>query len=164
MKTNHQFGLVIGRFQPPCLHHLTFLNEVINSGIKKLLIGVGESQILNSKNILTGAEVRSLLVPNLEKLNFPYKIIIIPDINNPSLYANYVKELLPEINQENTSLFTDNNYTSDCFVNYGHNFKTIKPTILDDRATHIRQMIINNNSAWQSLVPKNVIKFIKNRE
>jgi nicotinamide mononucleotide adenylyltransferase len=160
MKTKCQFGLVIGRFQPPCLHHFEFLRQVINSGIKKLLIGIGESKILDSRNFLTGEEVKSLLIPNLDKLNFPYELIIIPDINDPPNYADHVKTFFSQINESNTCLFTENNYTSDCFINYGHNFKVIKPKILPNRATDIRQMISDDNSSWQSLVPQNVVKFI----
>lgn len=163
METRYKFGLVIGRFQPPCLHHFDFLKQVINSGIKKILIGIGESKKIDSKNFLTGEQVKSLLVPNLNKLNFPYEIIIIPDINNPPKYADHVKTFFPQINEKNTSLFTENTYTSDCFINYGHNFKIVKPTILPVRATSVRQMIINKDSKWQTLVPQNVIQFIKNQ-
>lgn len=164
MKTNCEFGLIIGRFQPPSLHHLQFLDEVIHSGVKKMLIGIGESKTLDSRNFLTGVEVKSLLTPNLDKLNFPYEIIIIPDINNPPKYADHVKTFFPQINENNTCLFTENDYTSDCFINYGHHFQVIKPTILPTRATEIRQMIISNNPAWQSLVPENVVEYIKNKK
>lgn len=164
MFTTHHFGLIIGRFQPPCLHHLQFLNEVINSGIKKLLIGVGESIVLDSRNFLTGKEVISLLTPALDKLNFPYEIKIIPDINNPPKYANYVKTFFSEINEINTCLFTENDYTSNCFINYGHNFQIIKPKVLNTRATDVRQLISDNNPVWKTLVPKNVIDFIKNKK
>jgi len=158
-----QFGLIIGRFQPPCLHHFDFFNQAINHGIQKLLIGVGESKTLDSRNFLTAKEVKSLLIPNLDKLNFPYQIVIIPDINNPPKYADYVKTFFPEINENNTFLFTENTYTSDCFINYGHHFKIIKPKILPIHATEIRQMMTDNNSDWQKFVPPNVIKFIKNK-
>jgi len=164
MQNNFEFGLVIGRFQPPCFHHFQFLDQVIQSGVQKLLIGVGESKSLDSRNFLTGDEVKSLLIPNLDKLNFPYKLVIIPDINNPPLYTNYIKQFFPQINESNTCLFTDNTYTSDCFINYGHNFKIITPTILDNRATNIRQMINENDSTWQTLVPENVIKFLKTKK
>lgn len=164
MKTECEFGLVIGRFQPPCIHHFQFFDEVINSGIKKLLIGVGESKVLDSFNFLTGNEVKSLLISNLDKLNFPYELVIIPDINNPPKYADHVKKYFSQINENNTCLFTENNYTSDCFINYGHHFQVIKPTILPIRATDIRQMIVNNDPTWQTLVPKNVIEFIKNKK
>ena len=164
MSTTHHFGLVIGRFQPPCLHHFQFLNQVINSGIKKLLIGVGESISLDSRNFLKGEQVKSLLIPNLDKLNFPYEVIIIPDINNPPKYADYVKNFFPQITENNTCIFTENTYLSDCFINYGHNFKIIKPKIINTRATDVRQLISNNNPLWQTLVPKNVIDFIKNKK
>ena len=164
MKTECEFGLVIGRFQPPCLHHFQFLDEVINSGIKKLLIGVGKSKVLDDFNFLTGDEVESLLIPNLDKLNFPYKLVIIPDINNSPKYADHVKKYFSQINENNTCLFTENTYTSDCFINYGHHFQVIKPQILPTRATEIRQMMVDNNSTWQTLVPKNVVEFIKNKK
>lgn len=161
MKTNKHFGLIIGRFQPPCLHHLKFIQEVINSGVKELLIGIGDSGIVDDKNFLTAIQVKELLIPNLDQLNFPYQIKIIPDIHNPPKYANHVKTFFPFIDESNTCLFTDNTYTSECFTNYSHNFEHIIQNIFPVRATNIRQMIINNDSSWQSLVPQNVIDFIK---
>ena len=160
MNTNKKYGLIIGRFQPPCLHHLEFIKEVIKSGIKELLIGIGDSGTIDDNNFLTAAQIKDLLVPNLAQLDFPYQIQIIPDIHNPPEYADHVKTFFPQINESNTCLFTDNTYTSDCFTNYGHNFEHITQTILPVRATDIRQMIINNDSTWSSLVHKNVSEFI----
>ena len=160
MKTNKQFGLIIGRFQPPCLHHLGFIQEVINSGIQQLLIGVGDSGIIDDKNFLTAQQVKDLLIPNLDQLNFPYQIQIIPDIHNPPKYADHVKIFFPQINESNTCLFTDNSYTSDCFINYGHYFEHLTPTILPSRATDIRRMIINHDLSLKSLVPQNVADFV----
>ncbi|MFA5025628.1 MAG: hypothetical protein WC503_03930 [Candidatus Shapirobacteria bacterium] len=160
MKVNHQFGLIIGRFQPPCLHHFQFINEAISSGIQKLLIGVGESPSFDCRNFLTAVEVRSLLVPNLDQLNFPYQLVTIPDINDPVHYVEHVKNIYQFIDENNTCLFTENTYTSDCFINYGHNFKVVTPTILDNRATNVRQLMINNDRKWQKLVPKNVLEYI----
>ena len=161
MKTNKKYGLIIGRFQPPSLHHLDFIKEVINSGIKELLIGIGDSGVINDDNFLTADQVKDLLIPNLDYLKFPYQIKIIPDINNPSKYANHVMTFFSEINESNTCLFTDNNYTSDCFTNYGHKFEHITQPILPVRANQIRQLISDDDTKWQSLVPKNVEKFIQ---
>lgn len=160
MKINHQFGLIIGRFQPPCLHHFEFIKQVIDSGIQELLIGVGEAVDFDSRHFLTSSEVRSLLIPNLDNLNFPYRLLSIPDINDPKNYVNHVKNFFTEICEDNTCLFTENSYTSDCFVNYGHHFKTVFPIILDNRATNVRQLILNGDSSWKNLVPENVVKFI----
>lgn len=160
MKINYQYGLIIGRFQPPCLHHLAFINQVINSGVKELLIGIGDSDQIDSQNFLSAAEVNSLLTFNLNLLNFPYQLKIIPDIHNPPLYANHLKKYFPQINENNTCLFTDNNYTSDCFINYGHHYQVVIPKILPHRATEIRQLITKNNSDWQKLVPQNVLKYL----
>lgn len=160
METNKHFGLIIGRFQPPCLHHLEFFKEVINSGIKELVIGVGDSGVIDDKNFLSAHQVKDLLIPNLDQLNFPYQIQIIPDIHNPPKYADHVKTFFPFIDESNTCLFTDNPYTSDCFINYGHHFEHLIPTILSSRATNIRQMILENNPNWVKLVPENIVKFI----
>lgn len=164
VKSNKYFGLIIGRFQPPCLHHLEFIKEIINSGIKELLIGIGDAGVLDDKNFLTSTQVKELLIPNLNQLNFSYQIQSIPDIHNPPKYADHVKTFFPFINESNTCLFTDNNYTSDCFINYGHNFEHQVQTILPTRATDIRQMIISKDIRWQNLVPKNVVEFIKNHQ
>ena len=160
MKTNCQYGLVIGRFQPPCLHHLEFFKQVLNSGIKEILIGIGDAGVLDDKNFLTATQVKELLIPNLDKLNFPYQIQLIPDIHNPPKYADHVITFFSQINESNTCLFTDNNYTSDCFINYGHNFEHQIQTILPTRATDIRQMIINHDLSLNSLVPQNVADFV----
>ena len=160
MKTNKQYGLIIGRFQPPCLHHLEFFKEVIQSGIKELLIGVGDSGAVDDNNFLTASQVKDLLIPNLDQLKFLYQIKIIPDINNPPKYADYVMTFFPQIDESNTCLFTDNNYTSDCFTNYGHNFEHQVQTILPTRATEIRQMILNHDLSLNHLVPQNVADFI----
>ncbi len=160
MKTNKNFGFIIGRFQPPCLHHLEFLKEVINSGIKELLIGIGDSGNIDDKNFLTAIQVKNLLAPNLDQLNFPYQIQIVPDIHNPPKYADHVKTFFPFINESNTCLFTDNNYTSDCFINYGHNFQHVTQKILPTRATDIRQMISQKDPKISNFVPKNVFHFL----
>ena len=160
MKTNKQYGLIIGRFQPPCLHHLEFIKEVIDSGIKELLIGIGDAGIIDENNFLTANQVKNLLIPNLDKLNFPYQIQIIPDIHNPPKYTDHVKTLFPFIDESNTCLFTDNTYTSDCFTNYGHNFEHQIQTLLPIHATAIRQMISQKDFNLSNYIPDNVFKFL----
>ena len=161
MKTDKQFGLIIGRFQPPCLHHLQFINQVIKSGIKKLLIGIGDAGVIDDRNFLTAKQIETLLIPNLDLLNFPYEIKTISDINNPPKYADHVITFFTQINSSNTCLFTENEYLYNCFINYGHNFQLIKPKILPTRATDIRQLILNKKQKWHKFVPKNVSDFIK---
>jgi hypothetical protein len=109
---------------------LEFIKEVISSGVKELLIGIGDAGIIDENNFLTANQVKDLLIPNLDQLNFPYQIQIIPDIHNPPKYADHVKTFFPFIDESNTCLFTDNTYTSDCFTNYGHNFEHVTQTIL----------------------------------
>jgi len=160
MKVNYQFGLVIGRFQPPCLHHFEFLKEVKSFGISKLFLGIGKPKNLDSRHFLSSSEIETLLIPNLNKLEISYEIKVVPDIGNPPEYVNHVKNIFKEITENNTCLFTENTYTSECFVNYGHHFKVVTPTILDNRATNVRQLMIEGKTEWKDLVPKNVFEYL----
>lgn len=153
-------ALVIGRFQPLCNHHIAILTELVTKfKPKKILLGVGVSGVIDSRNFLTFDEVKDLLLPVLKQLKVDFEIKAIPDINNPPKYAKHVESIFPQINSKNTQIFTENTYTSDCFIQYGHNYQVITPTILPIRATEIRDLILKKGN-WQKHVPPHVAKFL----
>lgn len=157
----NSYALVIGRFQPPCNHHVSILTELIEKyHPKKILLGIGVSQKKDDRNFLDYEEVKKLMIPILNNLNIKYEIKPIPDINNPPKYCEHVKSIFTEINENNTILYTENTYTSDCFIKYNHNYQIIKPTILPIRATEIREMMLKNKN-WQQFVPHHVAKYLK---
>lgn len=165
MEKKYPQALVIGRFQPLCNHHVAMLTEVVKtSGVKKILLCIGVSNQFDEKNFLYPNEVKQTLIPVLKKLKISYEINYIPDIHNPPKYAGYIESFFPEINEENTQLFTENSYTTDCFINYGHNYKVVKPTVLPHKATEVRSLMVNNNSEWKNLVPPHVAELINKND
>lgn len=159
----NSYALVIGRFQPPCNHHVSILTELVEKyHPKKILLGIGVSQKKDDRNFLDYEEVKKLMIPILNNLNIKYEIKPIPDINNPPKYCEHVESIFTEINENNTFLYTENTYTSDCFIQYGHHYKVVTPTILPIRATEIREMMLKNKN-WQQFVPPHVAEYLKKR-
>lgn len=153
--------LVVGRFQPLCNHHVEMFKEAVRrSGVKKLLLGLGVSGQPDDKNFLDFNERQEMIIPVLNELGIEYEIRPISDINNPPKYGEHVESVFPEMNENNTQIFTENDYTIDCFINYGHNYKVIKPTTRSNRATNVRNLMINNNPEWKNLVPPHVVALI----
>lgn len=160
---NKPFALVIGRFQPPCNHHVSFFKEIIEKfHPQKIFFGVGVSGKIDDRNFLEYEEIRKLMIPILDSLNIAYEIKPVPDINNPPKYCDHVQSIFVDINENNTCLYTENTYTSDCFVNYGHKFKNITPTVLPMRATLVREMMLNKNNKWKNFVPFHVAEYLEN--
>jgi nicotinamide mononucleotide adenylyltransferase len=159
------FALVIGRFQPPCNHHVSMLQEIVKKfHPQKLFIGIGVSVKNDDKNFLQYEEVKELMILILNSLDIIYEIKPISDINNPPKYCDHVKSIFTKINEDNTCLYTENTYTSDCFINYGHKFEVILPTILPMRATLVREMMLNNKNEWKNNVPNHVVKYLEKRK
>lgn len=129
----------------------------------KIFLGIGVAKIVDERNWWGYNEIKEMITPIIRKLNIDYEIKPIPDINDSPKYGEHVATIFPEINESNTTLYTDNTYTSDCFVNFGHNYEVVKPTIQPGRATMVREMILKNEN-WQQFVPSNVAEFIERLE
>jgi len=155
-------ALIIGRFQPFSNNHMEVLETIKRDfGPKKILLGVGVSGKMDERNFLNFEEIKEMITPILNKLGVKYEIKAIPDINNPPKYARHVKLFFPEMNEDNTQIFTDNPYTGDCFDKHGNNYKVTMPKILSKiRATDVRKLMKEGEN-WEKLVPKPVAEYIK---
>lgn len=154
-------ALVIGRFQPLCNHHVGMLHQVVrDSGARKLLIGLGVSSEINDKNFLDFNERKDMLVPVLDQLGIDYEIKAIVDINNPPEYCAHVESFFPDMNESNTQIFTENDYTRDCFIQHGHNYRVVTPGPQSGKATQVRQFMCQSKN-WQDCVPQHVADLIK---
>jgi nicotinamide mononucleotide adenylyltransferase len=158
----YPMALIIGRFQPFCNHHVEVLQDVAKkTGVKKILLGIGVTKKTDERNFLTYEERKEIITPILENLGVEYEIRAIPDIHNPPKYGEYVESIFPEIKENNTRVFTDNDYTSDCFVNYGHNYEIVVPKVISPiRATLVRQLMKTDNN-WEQYVLPNVANYLK---
>jgi ADP-ribose pyrophosphatase YjhB (NUDIX family)/nicotinic acid mononucleotide adenylyltransferase len=154
-------ALVIGRFQPPCKHHVKVLEEAASQpGIERLLVGIGVAPKLDKRNFLTGDEVEELLKPILDGVGKPYVLRQVPDINNPPEYCAHVERLFPGMDETNTVLFTDNAYTSDCFTQHGHHYAVREPTPKGVRGTDVRHAM-SHRKDWEPHVPGHVARYLR---
>jgi nicotinamide mononucleotide adenylyltransferase len=155
-------ALVIGRFQPFCNNHLELLEKIVKDcKPQKLILGIGICGVIDEKNFLNYDEIVTMINPILKDLGVDYEVKPVPDIHNPPKYAEHVKSIFPEISEENTKIFTDNTYLSDCFVNYGNNYKIVTPEIRSDvRATKVR-LLMKDGGNWEEMVPKGIEENIK---
>jgi nicotinamide mononucleotide adenylyltransferase len=141
------------------------LKEVVKtSKCQKLLIGIGDSGIISERNFLKANEVKELMELILKELKINFEIKIIRDLNNPPKYGEWVEKIFSEINEKNCVLYTENDYTKDCFINYGHNYEVKSPTLLPNKATKIRELMMKDRSEWEDLVPKNILDYIKTKD
>ena len=160
-------GLIIGRFQPVHNGHVELLKEVDEMGLEKLILGIGEEgKGRNPRNPFYFDEITQMWLPELKKLATPAELYKIPDIGDDEDYAAYV-EKITSCNEQNTILVSGNDYTVDCFTNYGRNYKTKTPTRqiqLENKdylcATRIRQWMANDG-LWKEYVPESTAYVIE---
>lgn len=156
-----KLALVIGRFQPFCNNHLELLNWITKKyQPKKILLGIGGNGKIDERHFLKFDEIKEMISPILEKIGTKIVIKEIPDINNPPKYGKYVETFFEEMSENNTTVFTDNPYTGDCFDKHGNNYEVVCPKITSKiRATQVRQKI-KDHQKWKQMVPKSISDYI----
>lgn len=127
--------------------------------VDELIIGIGSAQYSHTfENPFTAGERILMIAKSLryEKINKPYYIIPIPDINNNALWVSHVKSLVPPFDV----VFTNNPLVRRLFLEAGYN---VKPTPLYNREIYsgkeIRRRIVNDER-WEDLVPKGTYEVI----
>lgn len=90
-------ALWVGRFQPPHLGHFDGAKQIQESGIEKLIIGIGSAQEKNTlKNPFTFQERKEMLELGLDKvLSINYEIVALPDMPTDEQWTNHIYSLLP---------------------------------------------------------------------
>lgn len=158
-------ALVIGRFQPVHIGHLSKLQHLDNLGLEKIYLGIGVNGKINDRNPFNYEQVRRMWTPLIKDFSSAVEIFKIPDINKQEEYANHV-EKITGCNSNDTVLVSDNYHTIDCFVNYGNNYKIYDTGlfhVVNDsyiNATRIRDWL-KFEGPWQDYVPKKSIEIIK---
>src|SRR3989338_5346962 len=92
-------GILIGRFQPFHLGHLSAVKQAL-SQCDHLTIGIGSSQYSGTKENPFTAEARTKIIKaSLEEAGIGkenYKITLIPDIHHNEAWPSHVKNLVPD--------------------------------------------------------------------
>ena len=150
-------ALFIGRFQPFHNGHLEVIKN-ISKQYSEIIIGIGSSQYIDTlENPFSSDERKQMIKGSLNKIGINnYKIIIIPDINNPPKWVDHVLSIYSDFDV----IITNNSLTKTLFSEKGYTVnKTPYYNKEEFSGKEIRKRIINNKP-WENLVPlevKNVI-------
>jgi nicotinamide-nucleotide adenylyltransferase len=154
-------ALFIGRFQPFHNGHLNLL-KMISKEYSKIIIGIGSSQYGNLKdNPFTSEERISMIKNTLEKKNiYNFKIVLIPDINDPPVWVDHVLSIISDFDV----VVTNNSFTRKLFVDKGYVVKTT-PIFNKEKYSgkEIRKRIYKNE-IWKDLIPEDVLRIIEKND
>ncbi len=151
-------ALFIGRFQPFHNGHLKAI-KYLSDKYDELIIGIGSSQYSNTIDNPFSSDERMLMIKeSLKQENLTnYKIILIPDINNPPKWVDHVLSITSDFDV----VVSNNDFTKKLFLEKG--FK-IKQTPLFNKKEYSGRVIrkrISENEIWDNLVPTHCVKIIK---
>jgi nicotinamide-nucleotide adenylyltransferase len=153
-------ALFIGRFQPFHLGHLNVI-EKISKQYEKIIIGIGSSQFRDNLNNPFSSEIRKKMIEKSLKTAkiYNYKIILIPDINDPPNWVNHILSIFSDFDV----VITNNSFTKKLFEQ--NNF-IVKNSQLYKKEKYSGKEIrrrIKEGYKWKDLVPKDVYNIIKNK-
>jgi nicotinamide-nucleotide adenylyltransferase len=151
-------AIFIGRFQPFHRGHLRVI-KFISKKYKEIIIGIGSSQYINTKeNPFSAEERKEMIVKSLIEADIKnFNIVLIPDIHNPPKWVEHVLS----INSEFDVVFTNNDFTKKLFSEKGFQVSQTPLFNEDVYSGKIIRERINNNENWKDLVPNSVVEIIK---
>ncbi|MFX1443137.1 MAG: nicotinamide-nucleotide adenylyltransferase, partial [Promethearchaeota archaeon] len=154
-------ALFIGRFQPLHHGHIYVIYRILESH-KKLKIGIGSSQLSETKNDpFTSAERIEFIKTAFEKRNISknkYEIYEIPDIFNAQKWVDHVVSIVGDFDV----IYSNSDWVRQLFRNKGYMVgKKLGIFKKKYNASNIRKLISRKNKNWTSLVPKEVANLMK---
>ena len=153
-------GLILGRFQPLHMGHLSIFESVIDND-EELVICVGSSNKKRTKeNPYTSLERIQMIEAVLSKYNCNYVIFEIPDINNNELFVNHLENIVPPFDK----VYTGNKLVKELFEKAG--YPVTVPHLINREAwqgVSIRQAMKDGDD-WETAVPASVAKIISDIE
>jgi len=149
-------GLILGRFQPLHMGHLSLFETVIDNG-DELLICIGSSnEERTDNNPYTSSERIKMVEAVLSNYNCKYTIFEIPDINNNDLYVKHLESMVPDFD----NVYSGNALVKTLFERSGYN--VIVPKLLNRevwQGVSIRQAMKDGDD-WEMDVPAVVTEII----
>ncbi len=156
-------GLLIGRFQPIHLGHISAIKQALKE-VDFLNIGIGSAQLSHKENNPFTAEERTEMIKHAlfeyGIHNKQYKIISIPDINNNPKWPAHVHSLIPDFD----TLFIGNDgIVKELFEKYDNiSIRKVKEEI-NICASKIREEMTKNGE-WEKYLSKSTVKYLKEIE
>ncbi|WP_458721458.1 nicotinamide-nucleotide adenylyltransferase [Candidatus Nitrosocosmicus sp. R] len=154
-------AVMIGRYQPFHLGHLELVRQVLDEN-DEIIILIGSSQAnFTLKNPFTAGEriwmIRDSLIESKINLSRVFLINVTDDENNVKWFSN-IKSVSPPFNV----LYTGNDFVRTLLKRETIIIK--KPKLIEGnllKGSVIRKLILEDNTKWQELVSKSVIKIFK---
>lgn len=153
-------GLLIGRMQPVHKGHISVIQETLKE-VEELIIGIGSAEKSHTNsNPFTGGERILMLTKALREYNIDtsrYYIIPLEDISCNSLWVGHVKMLTPPF----CKVYSGNSLVQQLFQEA--DIPYVQPPLFNRTeysGTEVRKRMLNNEN-WKTLVPKSVIKVLK---
>ena len=152
---------MIGRYQPFHLGHLELVRQVLDEN-DEIIILIGSSQAnFTLKNPFTAGErvwmIRDSLIESKIDLSRVFLVNVTDDENNVKWFSN-IKCVSPPFNV----IYTGNNFVRTLLKRETIIIK--KPKLIEGnllKGSVIRKLILEDNTKWQELVSKSVIKIFK---
>jgi len=155
-------ALYVGRFQPFHIGHLYAVKYILERA-EEIVIAVGSSQFSNTiRNPLSVDERYEMIIRALRQEGIPLRkvfLVNIPDTESPEEdWGLIVLDRVPRIDVA----YSNDPETIKDLTSVGVKVLPI-PFYERDRfsATNIRELILEGNNAWKSLVPPAVFEFLK---
>ena len=150
-------GFYIGRFQPYHNGHQSVL-EHIAGNVDEIIIGVGSAQLSHQiDNPFTAGERVLMITRSLAKLDCPFYVIPIEDIQRNALWVAHVRSMTPPFD----ICYSSNPLVVRLFGEAGINVQS--PAMYERETlsgTEIRRRMLNNEP-WKKLVPTPVVQVLK---
>lgn len=153
-------GLLIGRFQPPHIGHLSAIKNILRE-CDELIIVIGSAQYSYTlKNPFTAGERVEMIRLMLQEEGIPVEkimIIPVPDIGEHSLWVSRVRTFVPRFNV----VYSNNPLVQRLFADAGYQVKPIELYRRDEViGTLIRNKMIGDED-WREHIPRVVVKYIE---
>ncbi len=144
-------GLLIGRFQPFHLGHLSAVKFALQN-VETLSIGIGSSNRSNEKrNPFTADERKEMILSSLdEQTKSKIKIYYIPDVDNHEKWTYHVDSIVPKYDV----VFSNDDFTHELFKKRG--IKVVAVPLAQREVlsgTEIRAKIASDQN-WSEFVPE----------
>jgi nicotinamide-nucleotide adenylyltransferase len=152
-------GLIVGRFQPFHLGHLSAVKEILQQ-CDQVVIAIGSAQYSHTKeNPFTASERYEMIHRTCEYEGISDRALIVPvtDINQNALWVAHVRATVPEFRV----IYTNNPLTMRLFGEAGYE---VRQTRMYSRERYcgslIREQMINGGH-WEQNVPEVVVERIR---
>lgn len=173
-------ALWIGRYQTFHNGHVDGAKQIQESGIEKLIIGIGSAEQKNTlKNPFTFDERKNMVQLALEdELDIPFEIFPIPDTNSDEQWTQYILDNIPKNNSSSEQkpisngwqdkviekkdsgfdiVYSGNPHVKNCFKNY--NTQSLDENRIPLSASTLREKIGKDENIIGH-VPEKVIQYL----